>query len=180
MAMRPRPTPCAADTIAALRRGALIDAMPDLAQLSRQPLHLTEVDLSALGHVLARELQTVEAGRQVSFRIAAGPHARGDRRLPRVVLASLSADARKFTSRRADACIEPGSATSDGGVSFHVCDNGAGFDVRHVDQLFACVARLHDAGEFPAPGIGLAMMQHIVQRHVGHVRAGATFHFSLP
>jgi light-regulated signal transduction histidine kinase (bacteriophytochrome) len=112
--------------------------------------------------------------------------ATGDLHLLKSVLDNLIGNAWKFTSGKAQARIEFGSAAHQGGIAYFLRDDGAGFDPDYADKLFGTFQRLHTGEEFPGIGIGLASVKRIIENHGGKVWAegavdqGATFWFSLP
>lgn len=168
------------------RMNELIGALLNLARFSRQDIKRQTVDLSAVAHLIATELQQSQPARKVGFIVAEGIKASGDEQLLRIVLENLFSNAWQFTSRRASAHIEFGtSIQADGSLAYFVRDDGAGFDMAYADKLFGAFQRLHCQSEFPGIGIGLATVQRIIHRHGGHVWAdsvvdkGATFHFSI-
>jgi signal transduction histidine kinase len=170
---------------ATTRMSALIEGLLGLSRISRTPLRREPVDLSELAVEVAEELQRRDPARVVTFDVASGLNATGDRQLIRVVLDNLIGNAWKFTSKRPEARIWVGSETTPGGVAFFVRDNGAGFDMAYAQRLFAPFQRLHQESDFEGTGIGLATVQRIISGHggrltaTGEVEGGAKFVFTL-
>jgi signal transduction histidine kinase len=171
-------------TTGVTRMNMLIEALIELARLSRTTLEREEVDLSTLAATVIAELRAQDPARQVSIDIEAGLVVSGDPHLLHVMLVNLLGNAWKFTSRSDDARIEMRRESGDE-AAFFVRDNGAGFDMAYTKHLFAPFQRLHRAKEFEGSGIGLATVQRIVFRHGGRIWAkaavgrGATFFFTL-
>src|SRR5262249_53983715 len=129
------------------------------------------------------ELKAVHPYRAVECHVEPGVTCKGDPRLLRILLENLLGNAWKFSSKVPRPEIEFGSAPAEGrGVCF-VRDNGAGFDMEYAHKLFSAFQRLHSASEFEGSGIGLAIVQRVINRHGGRIWAqgapglGATFFF---
>jgi signal transduction histidine kinase len=170
---------------AAARMGGLIDALLTLSQVTRADLHRTPVDLGRLSADVVAGLRAAEPAREVAVTIGDPLLATGDSRLLRLVLQNLIGNAWKFTAGCPQGHIQLGSAERDGVPVVFVRDDGAGFEPRDAEKMFAPfqVARTTDSGA--GNGIGLAVVSRIVRRHGGQVWAegepgrGATFSFTL-
>ncbi len=170
---------------AAGRMGELIDALLELARISRAEIHRVPVDITQMAHAVIAQLRATDPDRTVELVAADGLTAEGDPRLLRALLENLLGNAWKFSSKRELARIEIGRATLAGTPTFFVRDNGAGFDMEYAKRLFSPFQRLHVQDDFPGTGIGLATVQRIVRRHGGTIWAegavnrGAVFYFTL-
>jgi PAS domain S-box-containing protein len=170
----------------AQRMGALIDDLLAFSRLGRQSLdQAVAVDMDSLVHAALEELAPERAGRALEIRAAPLPPGQGDAALLRQVWVNLLSNALKYSRKRDPAVVEIGSLSNGGATEYFVRDNGTGFDMRYAQKLFGVFQRLHRAEEFEGTGVGLAIVQRIVQRHGGRVWAdsapgqGATFHFTL-
>jgi PAS domain S-box-containing protein len=171
---------------AALRMGRLIDDMLNLSRLGRQQLEFETFDLAPLAQEIFDEVRAADPARNVAFATAGDMRVRGDLSLMRIALTNLIANAWKFTAPVAEARIRLYGERDRESVRVAIEDNGVGFDPAYSARLFGAFQRLHNDREFAGSGIGLAIVQRIVQRHGGDISAssmlgrGATFVVSLP
>ena len=170
---------------ATLRMNQLIDAMLNMARLTRGELHERTVDLSSLVQIVAHDLEKQDPERRVEFVIAENLKVTGDATMLELLLQNLIENAWKFTRKHEAAKIEFGAVDMNGTKVHYVRDDGAGFDMQFADKLFMPFKRLHAEAEFPGLGIGLAIAHRIILRHNGRIWAegevgkGAVFYFTL-
>ncbi|MDN3576952.1 ATP-binding protein [Chitinimonas viridis] len=164
----------------------LIDDLLNLSKLTRSEVNTQPVNLSEIATEITQDLKLAEPSREVSINIMPNLITDADPKLVRVALQNLLANAWKFTAKTLNGEIKFGATHIDGQNAFYVSDNGAGFDMAYADKLFGAFQRLHSPQEFEGNGVGLAIVQRIVNRHNGRVWAkgalnqGATFYFTLP
>jgi len=169
----------------AQQMGQLIDDLLTFSRTGRQALTVQTVHTADVVNACLTDLQSMQENRHVSINIGELPDCEADASLLKQVWLNLLANALKYTTKRDPAVITIGSRREGGTDSFFVQDNGAGFDMKYADKLFGVFQRLHLADDFEGTGVGLALVQRIVQRHGGRVwteaklNRGATFHFTL-
>ena len=172
-------------TLASRHMGELIDGLLTLSRSTRGELYRDLLDLSETAGLVRDELGRLEPDRTVTWQIEPGMVARGDARMLELVMRNLIGNAWKYTAGTSSPLIRVYTEERDGVPCYCVADNGAGFDMKHLQRLFKPFQRLHRQDEFPGIGIGLATVQRIVHRHGGEISAeaelgkGATLRFTL-
>jgi PAS domain S-box-containing protein len=167
------------------RMGQLIDDLLAFSRLGRTEMQFSQIDMGALAKSVFDELTTPEDRERIDFLMGPLPFATGDPKMFHQVWMNLLSNAVKFTFKRERALIEVGSKQNKEEVVYYVRDNGAGFDMQYKQKLFGVFQRLHSESEFRGTGVGLAIVQRVIQRHGGRIWAegavdqGATFYFSL-
>jgi light-regulated signal transduction histidine kinase (bacteriophytochrome) len=117
----------------------------------------------------------------VEWRIGKLPNAKCDVDLMTELSTNIVSNALQFSSMRETATVTVGEVIVDGQLAVFIGDNGVGFGMNYVHQLFGLFQRLHAGEDFEGLGSGLAAAQRIVYRHGGHIWAeaaegqGATF-----
>jgi signal transduction histidine kinase len=165
------------------RMGMLIDDLLAYSRLGRKSLERVEVDMEDLTRRMVEELPDARD----KIVVSGLPPVHADPVLLRQAWFNLLSNALKYSAPRGDAArVEIEGTRANGRARYVIRDNGVGFDMRYADKLFGVFQRLHSQDEFEGTGVGLAIVQQIVERHGGRVwaeaapGAGATFYMELP
>jgi light-regulated signal transduction histidine kinase (bacteriophytochrome) len=178
--------------------GQLVDDLLAFSRLGRLGLTKQTVDVDKMVRLCLAEMQTEQEGRQLQIDIGDLPCCQADSTLLKQVWLNLISNALKYTRKREAGRIAIGCRTEplpSGYASpavahatqtvYFVKDNGAGFDMKYAHKLFGVFQRLHRAADYDGTGVGLAIVQRIINRHGGRVwgeaqlNQGATFSFTL-
>jgi PAS domain S-box-containing protein len=166
--------------------GKLIDDLLRLSRIMRTDLHITRVNLSQISQNIVDNIRRIEPDRKVQVNIQPEIMLLCDHNLIQICMENLIRNAWKFTGKTTKAKIEIKCQNGKEYTTCSIQDNGAGFDMTYASKLFGAFQRLHSEDEFEGTGIGLAIVQRIIQKHggtiwtEGKVGQGATFWFTIP
>jgi len=167
------------------RMGELIDDLLAFSRLGRKEIAVSEINMNALVKSILEENPDLNSSK-INYTIHRLPPAKGDQTLIKQVWINLISNAFKYSQQKAKINIEIGASIKNNFIEYYIKDNGAGFDMQYYNKLFGVFQRLHSQEEFEGTGIGLAIVQKIINRHNGTVWAnskvneGTVFYFSLP
>lgn len=165
------------------KMGHLIDGLLMLSRFGRRPLESKQISIRDLVDEAIEIIRTdPHHNHLVEFAIGDLPTTVGDHTLLQQVFLNLIGNAVKFSRNHPQPYVEIDSLQDQ---TIRIRDNGVGFQMEYADKLFGAFQRLHNDSEFEGTGIGLAIVQRIVQRHGGSIWAegypdqGATFFIKL-
>ncbi len=167
------------------RMSQLVQDMLRLSHSSLAPLQLALVDLGALAREVARQAQ-VDDATGARFVVGDLPAVRCDEGLLRQVFENLFGNAIKYRKAGEPPIVVVSGQEIDGMLRVEVRDNGIGFPPEAAKRIFSLFERLHSSEQIAGTGVGLSLVQKIVERHGGRVWAeaapglGAAFYFTIP
>jgi len=165
---------------------SLIQDLLAFSRSGRQQIKATEIDMVNLVIGVIDESKVLTEGRKIQFDVKSLSPAYGDKVLVKQVMINLLSNAIKFTRLKDMAIIEVGCIAEENKTIYYVKDNGIGFYSEQTEELFSPFYRPSEAKKFEGSGIGLSIVQRVIDKHGGQVWAegqvneGAVFYFSLP
>lgn len=163
----------------------LIEDLLAFARLGKGTIVKKDMDMNNLVSDILIDLKQ-SLNHKADIRLGVLHAAKGDQTLIKEVWVNLISNAIKYSSKKETPLIEISSEIRNGKGLYRVKDNGEGFDMNYAHKLFHAFQRLHSNEEFEGTGIGLAIVQRIINKHGGGVYAegevgkGAEFTFTLP
>ena len=190
---------------AAARMQVLIKDVLAYSRIATKRESIGPVTLSDIVDEVLIDMETAIADKQAMITVTPLPTVRGDAAQLRQLFQNLISNALKFTRPATTANPPTISITArrihgrdltgivlspfDADRLFElieVADNGIGFDPHQAERIFQVFQRLHGRSEYQGTGIGLAIVQKVVENHQGHILAegrpgqGAIFRILLP
>jgi light-regulated signal transduction histidine kinase (bacteriophytochrome) len=166
--------------------GQLIDDLLSFSRLIRSELHHSRINMESLVKNVISDFDLNQNLSGIDITINQLSDSYGDQNLLKQVWINLISNALKYSSKVENAQIIIGSDALPNEHVYYIRDNGVGFNMDYAHKLFGVFQRLHSVNEFDGTGVGLAIVQRIINRHNGRVWAegevgkGASFYFSLP
>jgi PAS domain S-box-containing protein len=171
---------------ASSRMSSLIDDLLTYAQVSLQSENFEDVDLNQLLHVVLNDLDLEIEQKRATVTVHKLFTTKGHFRQLQQAFQNLITNALKYnkkdvpprisiTCQQIDAEDIPASITdARRNGKYYVCeisDNGIGFEQKDADRIFNVFTRLHDTTQVSGTGIGLSIVQKVVENHHGFVTA---------
>ena len=191
---------------AATRMQSLVRDVLSYSRLTAKEDAFQEVDMDELMQGVLVDLESAIEGLQAIVKIQGLSRLRGDAPQLRQLFQNLISNSlkfvrvgpnglpvrpeimiscRKLTGQEAPVPLPPTEHTRQFDL-IEVTDNGIGFEQTQAERIFRVFERLHGRSAYTGTGIGLAIVQKVVENHRGHIRAegrpgqGATFRILLP
>ncbi|GAA0285539.1 PAS domain S-box protein [Halobacterium noricense] len=165
------------------RMQEMIDALLEYSRVERGAA-FESVDLDAVFADVCRDFEVKIDDNDATVVAESLPTVSGDEDQLRQVFGNLLSNAIEYSEGPPTVRV---AVERDGNEwVFAVSDDGIGIDPDHADRIFEVFQRLHTHDEHPGTGVGLALIQRIVERHGGDVWVestpgeGSTFYFSIP
>jgi PAS domain S-box-containing protein len=168
------------------KMGQLIEGLLAFSRLGRRTMDYTMVDMTALVKSIFSEIVSPRDRKRIVFETDCLCTVKGDKLMLRQLWVNLISNSLKFTANVDNPVIRISCSTEDHLCKYRITDNGAGFNMQYVDKIFEVFRRLHSEGDFEGSGVGLAIVQRVVHRHGGTIKAESSplketsFTFTLP
>jgi light-regulated signal transduction histidine kinase (bacteriophytochrome) len=180
---------------------SLID---DLLAYSNTTLGITgfvEVNLNEVVKEVLDDTEVTTIEKMAKVNVQQLPIVKGDQRQLRQLFQNLISNALKYHKKGEAPEVQilsrivqgkdieadiPGITHEMTFYEIQVQDNGIGFDPDDAERIFRIFQRLHGKAEYEGTGVGLAIVEKVVENHHGFIWAesspgmGATFKVLLP
>ena len=158
------------------------------------------IDMNQLVSDVLNDLETSIQAKAATITLDDLPNMPGDAMQLRQLFQNLLSNALKFSQpnvapsihinchliQGSESDVVPVAEANRKFYSIEVADSGIGFEPKYADRIFQVFQRLHGRSQYEGTGIGLAIVQKVVENHRGYILAegrpgaGTTFKILLP
>lgn len=149
-------------------------------------LDIEKIEMTELVRDCFEEIRQANADVNVKLSMTSLPYLYVDKFLLRVAVLNVLSNSMKFSRKKDVIELEVGCRETEDYFMYYFKDNGIGFAMKKDNDLFELFRRAHNSDEYEGSGIGLALVNRIVERHGGAVDIqgkageGCTVYFLFP
>jgi len=184
---------------AAQRMQTLIQDLLTYSRIANKRNAFQQVDLSQVLDEVIMDLEATIHSKKAVLHVEPLPTIHGDALQLRQLFQNLLSNALKFSKEDVQPSVTIASRLVSGQntnqlsvpvgqkfVEVTVSDNGIGFEQTYAERIFQLFQRLHTRSNYSGTGIGLSIVQKVVENHHGIIRAegrsgqGASFVILFP
>ncbi len=170
----------------AYRMDILLKGLLRLSRLGRAAMKIEHLDMNDMLQKILDSMgfQIQETRAQINVRSLPGCY--GDTMLITQVFSNLVDNAVKYLDPRRNGVIKISGRVEGDQSIYCIADNGIGIHADHKDKVFEIFHRLHPEGPVAGEGLGLSIIQRVLNRHNGQVwvesepDVGSSFYVALP
>jgi PAS domain S-box-containing protein len=157
------------------RMGNLIDDLLLYSHVSQRPHEMESIDLNVKVQRVLEDLEIDIQEKNATVIVGRLPVIQGYRRQLQQLFQNLISNALKYS--RPDVTPEITIKSDVKEINdkvynvIEVADNGIGFEQQYAQKIFQMFARLHGKNEYSGTGVGLSIVQKVVENHNGMIRA---------
>jgi PAS domain S-box-containing protein len=163
----------------------LLNGLLRLSRIARTPMVPVRLDVNNLISQILMSLKFQISQKKVDVSVGTLPPCMGDEGLMSQVFSNLIENALKFLNPDRSGSIEINGSMKDDCVIYCVADNGIGISPEQHKKIFEIFYQVNEK-KFGGEGLGLTIVQRIVERHQGTVTLestpgeGSLFTITLP
>jgi chemotaxis family two-component system sensor kinase Cph1 len=147
----------------------MIKEVLNYSKAGGQPISGKQLNMKKILEEIKQELMIGTNRPGLEIIVGRTPALNGDQIMVMQIFSNLLGNAVKYSSKLEKPVIEIDGEKLEGGVQYVVKDNGIGMDAKNLGRIFDLFVRLDDASEFEGSGVGLAIVQKLVNKHEGKV-----------
>lgn len=188
-------------SISISRMRSLIEGLLAYSKVSTGDIVFSKINLNDLVANVISDLEASVSDLDAKISVSNLPEIYGDERQIRQLFQNLISNALKYRKKDIAPYIQitgkkvygnenvlnkPAGKDPGSFVQIEISDNGIGFEQKNAEKIFQVFQRLHTRSEFEGTGVGLAIVQKVVNNHKGTITAksspdkGATFYITFP
>ncbi len=146
----------------------MISGVNQLTRINKNEITFKEVDVSRLIKDIVSDHTIAHEYYKTKIVIGNTPEIFGDHHLIYHCFSNIIGNALKYSSKASNPKVEINGFKKDNYTCYRILDNGIGIPPEDHAHIFDLFNRCQNAGEFEGSGIGLPIVQTILEKHKGY------------